>query len=1030
MALAPVGRLARACGMLCRAATRRAARYWLGADVDGGMGQATTGEDTTPAGSGELAGTDWPRVTVIVLSYNGRRHLEQCLPTLLAQRYPADRLDLMIVDNDSRDGSADYVERAFPTVRVIRNRGNYGFARGNNIGVQHAQGEFVALLNQDTRVEPTWVAELVAPILRDRSSGDGMLVCVGAKMLSWDGETIDFAGARMNFLGKASQVGSGEPAASGHDQASPILFPCGGAMLIERRVFLESGGFDEDYFVFFEDVDLGWRLWVLGYRVELAPRAIAYHRVHASTGELQDVRKRLIYERNALYSVLKNYDDANLARVFPASVLLTLQVVLAELQEAGVEPARYAIQHRGEGIAATVPVRSQTISLILALREVMERLPSVMERRASIQSRRRRPDSEILPLFGGPLEPMATEGGFAEMSFALAQQLGIATMFENTPRHVLVLAGDVLPVGGLPTSGAGLRAWAIGEGLKGRGHRVTFAMHKVVLKHGADAVPAEHREAAWDEQTLNETVASVKPDIIVSCGWYPAIWLERGRIPIAIDQHGPHMLERGFHKDHPIDFVTGARQKLMALSKADFFSCAGDRQRHYFEPWLMQAGFDLTRPEEQPHVMPLSLSPDLPAHEPEGEPTFVYGGVFLPWQDPSAALTTLVETLERHGRGRLTLFGGAHPIFQEIGTGVFPRLRARLEGSSRATFEPMIAHAELLRRYARAHVAIDLMKRNAERELAFTTRTVEYLWCGLPVIYNDYSELSDYIADYEAGWTLDPDDQDGLRAVIETILTDPQEVARRGRNAQRLVRERLTYDRTIEPLDAFCRSPRMRSHERAPLPEQAAFFVLDDDEIEADAPAAESEAPATARPLLEAIARRRRAAPARAVARLRGAVKRVVRPARPVVHSGIAVQTASDLIGGRVHAQSFEATEDHLSAVAVRFGTYARLNTQEIVFRLFDERALEAPLREVSVNASLARDGAFHAFRFAPVEESKGRRFRFSLQSPSSIEGDAVTLWWELRAPEPSEVRHEDGLPAPGRLSFRLEYRPPRKRRR
>ena len=286
------------------------------------------------AGAGE--GGDRPLISVVVLAYNGRDHLARCLPTLLAQTYPSDRLELMVVDNASTDGTAEFVAERFPQVRLVRNQANYGFAGGNNIGAQAARGEFVAFVNQDTRVNPEWVEELVAPILRDRRRGDGTLVCTGAKILSWDGTLVDFAGARLNFLGKGSQIGFGQPDGALYNAERPLLFACGGAMLIDRRVFVECGGFDEDYFLFFEDVDLGWRLWVLGYRVQFAPKAVTYHRLHASTDELLNVRKRLLYERNALYSVIKNYEDQHLGHMLPASLLLTLQQVLTELQQVGV----------------------------------------------------------------------------------------------------------------------------------------------------------------------------------------------------------------------------------------------------------------------------------------------------------------------------------------------------------------------------------------------------------------------------------------------------------------------------------------------------------------------------------------------------------------------------------------------------------------------------------------------------------------------------------------------------------------------
>jgi glycosyltransferase involved in cell wall biosynthesis len=333
-------------------------------------------------------------------------------------------------------------------------------------------------------------------------------------------------------------------------------------------------------------------------------------------------------------------------------------------------------------------------------------------------------------------------------------------------------------------------------------------MPRAALTGREDRVPPEVAEFAWEQGDLDRVVEAVSPDVLVVCGWSVLSNLHRSSIPVVLDQHGPHLLERSF-QGH-LDVETNKAERLAGLAKADFFTCAGSRQLTYFLPCLRNAGWK--DPESRSAVIPVSLDPRLPEHRTElsREITFVYGGVFLPWQDPSLALITLVECLEEHGRGKLKFFGGEHP-FIPIDTGIFHELKAHLEKSSHVEFWPMIPREELLQEYTRAHVAIDLMKRNRERELAFTTRTVEYMWCGLPVIYNDYAELADYIREYDAGWCLDPEDADRLRAVIETILTEPSILRVKSTNAQRLVRERLTWDKTIAPLDSFIRHPTIRS---------------------------------------------------------------------------------------------------------------------------------------------------------------------------------------------------------------------------
>src|SRR3990172_6428226 len=205
--------------------------------------------------------------------------------------------------------------------------------------------------------------------------------------------------------------------------------------------------------------------------------------------------------------------------------------------------------------------------------------------------------------------------------------------------------------------------------------------------------------------------------------------------------------------------------------------------------------------------VPVSLSPALPTHEFSDETTFVYGGVFLPWQEPRVGLEEVMAQLRQRGQGRLRFYGGKHPVYP-VDTGLFETLRSELEAHPHVSVRPMVAHDDLIEAYRHAHAAIDLMARNPERELAFTTRTVEYLWCGLPVIYNDYAELARYIREYDAGWTIDPLDAGALRDVVASIMDNPAGVERKSRNAQALVREQLAWDRTIDPLDAFCRRPR------------------------------------------------------------------------------------------------------------------------------------------------------------------------------------------------------------------------------
>src|SRR5207244_12339957 len=161
--------------------------------------------------------------------------------------------------------------------------------------------ELIAFLNNDTRVEPTWLTELVAAA--ERHDAD----CVGSRILDWDGARIDFVGGLTTFIGHAWQLDAGAPADGLHDER-PVLFACGGSMLIKRDVYVDAGGFDKGFFAYFEDVDLGWRLAVLGHKTVFATRAVTYHRIDGTAGRIAFAQLLLLYERNVLVSLYQIYD--------------------------------------------------------------------------------------------------------------------------------------------------------------------------------------------------------------------------------------------------------------------------------------------------------------------------------------------------------------------------------------------------------------------------------------------------------------------------------------------------------------------------------------------------------------------------------------------------------------------------------------------------------------------------------------------------------------------------------------------------
>lgn len=383
----------------------------------------------------------------------------------------------------------------------------------------------------------------------------------------------------------------------------------------------------------------------------------------------------------------------------------------------------------------------------------------------------------------------------------------------NNPR-LLLLTTEPPPVAPVPATGAGLRAWGLAEGLRSAGFT------EVQLAFAADAVRGRTVDLSatpWirvvERRDLDALVEQERPDAIVFQHWGMMRDLKcRPRCPVAMDLAGPHLLERQLWGSP--DPAKDRAEKLAALAMADFVVCSGTFQRRYFLPFLFEAGFD-PRDAALCPVIPFSMPPEIPDATPRGADVFFYGGTFLPWQDPERTLRTALQVMDAEGHGTLRFVGGPHPS-GDVSGGRFDSLLKFLDQHPRVQLQNPMPFPEMLAAMQQCAVSLDLMPRNAERELAFPTRTVVCLWAGLPVLHNDYDELAEPIADGKAGWIVDPLDSAAIAGTVRRILKMPEEALRRGKNARKLVRARYTWDRTIAPLADWCRDPRRREGIVAP----------------------------------------------------------------------------------------------------------------------------------------------------------------------------------------------------------------------
>lgn len=346
-----------------------------------------------------------PRVCVIVSNYNGRHYLYDCFSSLAALNYPPDAIEVVMVDDASSDGSVEYMRREFPDVRIVVNQRNLRYARTVNAGVAATSSPFMAFLNNDTRVEPDWILELVQPF-----ENRPRLAATSAKMLEWDGSGVNFNGGYLNFEGRGFEVccerGSDEEITA----ETPALFACGGGMMTKREIFDATGGFDGDFVMTYEDVDFGWRLNLLGYGVLFCPKAVMYHRSHGWLSTVDYPLRAPFLDRNAYQMLFKNLSDESLARVLAASLLMSFKRSKA-LQDQPVGDffnSANSMKRKTVGLLRRalkwIDPRLDVSSTDLrahndAMNGLLEEFPRLIPKRKWIQNRREVSDEEIFRRF-------------------------------------------------------------------------------------------------------------------------------------------------------------------------------------------------------------------------------------------------------------------------------------------------------------------------------------------------------------------------------------------------------------------------------------------------------------------------------------------------------------------------------------------------------------------------------------------------------------------------------------------------------
>lgn len=239
------------------------------------------------------------KISVIIPNYNGEKIIDGCIQSLLQQEYKD--FNIIVVDNNSTDDSVKIIEEKYPSITLIKNNENLGFAAAVNIGIKVSKSDFVALLNNDTEVDTKWLGNLYSVV-----SKDDKIFSASSKMIRfYERDIIDDAGDQYNLLGWAYKRGDGA-SVDKFNKNKVVFSTCAGAGLYRRKVFEEIGYFDENFFAYLEDIDVSFRGNIHGYKNVYVNDAIVYHMVSATSGSRHNEFKVKLASRNSIYLIRKN----------------------------------------------------------------------------------------------------------------------------------------------------------------------------------------------------------------------------------------------------------------------------------------------------------------------------------------------------------------------------------------------------------------------------------------------------------------------------------------------------------------------------------------------------------------------------------------------------------------------------------------------------------------------------------------------------------------------------------------------------
>ncbi|GAB4331972.1 MAG: glycosyltransferase family 2 protein [Calditrichia bacterium] len=318
-----------------------------------------------------------PLVSLVVVNWNGRHYLEKLFESLRKVTYPA--VEIILVDNASQDDSVAFTRENYPEIKVVQLDKNYMFARGNNEGVKAAKGEIIGLVNNDVVVDPGFIEPVVEAFQKYPEAA-----ACQSKILDLNNPTkFEYAGAAGGYIDRFGYpflrgrlFFTVEEDAGQYDTETALFWSSGACMFIRKSVWQQTGGMDEDFTLHMEEIDLCWRIRLLGYQIRFVPQSRVWHK-GGGTMSAEDPRKVFWNYRNNIFLLVKNLSGVNLAKILLIRLFMDILATAGELA-------------RGKPAGA--------FSIIRAYGWVISHIKLMVRKRRAVQNIRKVSDSFIYQL--------------------------------------------------------------------------------------------------------------------------------------------------------------------------------------------------------------------------------------------------------------------------------------------------------------------------------------------------------------------------------------------------------------------------------------------------------------------------------------------------------------------------------------------------------------------------------------------------------------------------------------------------------